>query len=82
MERATVRQRRRPRNSAWSKYTSEASAAIFAGWLYHFWNGFNFAIIYALVAGPRRWYWGVAWAMMLEIGMLLSYPTFLKRLED
>ena len=60
----------------------EASAAIFAGWLYHFWNGFNFAIIYALVAGPRRWFWGVAWAMMLEIGMLLSYPTFLAVKND
>ena len=60
----------------------EATVAIFAGWLYHVWNGFSFAIIYALVAGPARWYWGVAWAMMLEIGMLLSYPTFLQVRND
>lgn len=60
----------------------EAAAAIFAGWLYHIWNGFNFAIIYALVAGPAAWGWGVAWAMMLEIGMLLSYPTFLQVKDD
>ena len=42
----------------------------------------NFAIIYALVAGPRKFYWGVLWAMMLEIGMLLSYPTFLQVRDD
>lgn len=60
----------------------EAGAAIFAGWLYHYWNGFSFAIIYALVAGPAMWYWGVAWAMMLEIGMLATYPTFLAIRDD
>ena len=60
----------------------EAQAAIIAGWIYHVWNGFNFAIIYALVAGPRKWVWGVAWAMMLEVGMLLSYPTFLAVKND
>lgn len=60
----------------------EAAAAIVAGWLYHIWNGFNFAIIYALVAGPASWGWGVAWAMMLEVGMLLSYPTFLAVKDD
>jgi hypothetical protein len=60
----------------------EATPAIVAGWLYHIWNGFNFAIIYALVAGPRAWGWGVAWAMMLETGMLLSYPTFLAVKND
>jgi hypothetical protein len=60
----------------------EDRASIFAGWLYHIWNGFNFAIIYSLVAGPAAWGWGVAWAMMLEIGMLLSYPTFLSVKDD
>jgi len=52
-------------------------AAAWAGWLYHFWNGFSFATVYALVAGPARWYWGLAWAMLLEAAMLLTYPTFL-----
>ena len=55
----------------------EASASLVAGWIYHFWNGFSFAIIYALALGPVRWGWGVLWAMLLEIGMVLSYPTFL-----
>lgn len=54
-----------------------AAPSVFAGWLYHIWNGFSFAIIYALLAGPARWGWGVAWAMALEAGMLLSYPSFL-----
>lgn len=52
-------------------------AAAYAGWLYHFWNGFSFAIIYALIAGPAHWHWGVAWAMILEAAMLLTYPTLL-----
>jgi hypothetical protein len=54
-----------------------AGSSVFAGWLYHIWNGFSFAIIYALLAGPARWWWGVVWAMVLETGMLLSYPSFL-----
>lgn len=53
------------------------SISVFAGWLYHVWNGFSFAIIYALIAGPAGWIWGIAWAMVLEIGMLLTYPSFL-----
>ena len=54
-----------------------ARASLVAGWVYHLWNGFSFAVIYALVAGPRAWGWGVAWAMILEVLMLLSYPTYL-----
>jgi len=54
-----------------------SEAAAIAGWLYHFWNGFSFAIIYALIAGPASWYWGVAWAMILEVAMLFTYPTLL-----
>ena len=61
---------------------ASATASVYAGWLYHTWNGFSFAIIYALVAGPARWGWGVAWAMILETGMLLSYPTFLQVRAD
>jgi hypothetical protein len=55
--------------------TSQAAAV--AGWLYHFWNGFSFALIYALVAGPARWYWGWVWAMALEVAMLFTYPSLL-----
>ena len=56
---------------------STTDASFYAGWVYHYWNGFSFAITYALILGPVRWMWGVGWAMMLEAGMLLTYPTFL-----
>ena len=58
--------------------TPEAASSIYAGWIYHIWNGFSYAIIYALVAGPAKWGWGVAWAMILETLMVISYPTFLQ----
>jgi hypothetical protein len=56
----------------------EHPSSVYVGWTYHIWNGFSYAIIYALVAGPANWYWGIAWAMILETMMLLSYPTFLQ----
>ncbi len=42
------------------------------GWLYHFWNGITFGIMYALVARGRHWTWGVAWGCVLETIMLVS----------
>ncbi len=53
---------------------AETLQAQTAGWFYHFWNGISFAIFYALVAGPVRWPWGLAWGMTLEGLMILSYP--------
>ncbi len=58
--------------------TPEAPFSVYAGWIYHIWNGFSYASIYALVAGPAPWGWGIAWAMILETLMLISYPTFLQ----
>ncbi len=55
----------------------QSEAAAIAGWSYHFWNGFSFALIYALIAGGAKWYWGWAWAMILELAMLITYPTML-----
>lgn len=46
-----------------------------AGWTYHFWNGVSFGVMYALVAGPARWYWGLAWGMALELMMISIYPV-------
>lgn len=43
-----------------------------AGWLFHFSNGINFGIAYALVALGRNWRWGVLWAMVLETATLLT----------
>src|SRR2546423_7559461 len=48
------------------------------GWLYHFSNGATFGVMYlALIGNPRRsWWWAVAMAVALELGMLLTpYPS-------
>ncbi|MFE7777712.1 DUF6789 family protein [Streptomyces sp. NPDC057445] len=50
-------------------------SAIAAGWAYHLSNGLTFGIAYALIAGPARWWWGVAWGMMLEFATLAVYPV-------
>jgi hypothetical protein len=55
--------------------TSETAEIV--GWAYHYWNGFSFALMYALIAGPARWYWGLVWAMILETATLFTYPSFL-----
>jgi hypothetical protein len=56
------------------KPTGTAAAAV-AGWLYHISNGVTFAIIYTLVAGPARWWFGLLWGLVLETAMLLIYPA-------
>lgn len=56
-----------------------SAAAHFWGWIYHFSNGATFGVMYlALIGDPRRrsWFWAVAWAVVLELGMLLTpYPA-------
>jgi hypothetical protein len=44
----------------------------FAGWSFHFANGIGFGIAYACVALGRRWYWAVAWALVLETVTLVT----------
>jgi hypothetical protein len=51
--------------------------AIIVGWLYHFWNGFGFGVMYTLVAGPASWLYAVAWALFLEIAWLTALPSVL-----
>ena len=50
-------------SSAWTGFT---------GWAYHFSNGIGFGIFYAAVALGRRWWWGLAWAMVLETATILT----------
>lgn len=52
-----------------------SDAALAAGWAYHISNGITFGVIYALLAGPARWWWGLAWGSILEIGMIAVYPA-------
>lgn len=49
--------------------------AIGSGWAYHITNGVTFGVIYAIIAGPARWWWGLVWGFVLEIGTLVVYPS-------
>ncbi len=42
------------------------------GALCHFWNGATFGIIYALIIGKGRWWYGMIWAFIIEIVMMLA----------
>lgn len=55
----------------------EAGIALAAGWVYHITNGLTFGIIYALVAGPARWWWGLLWGAALEAAMMVVYPSLM-----
>lgn len=45
------------------------------GWTFHLWNGLSFATMYTLAVGKGRVAWGLAWAMLLEVAMLATYPS-------
>jgi len=46
--------------------------AFIAGGLWHFWNGATFGIIYALLIGKGKWWYGMIWAFIIEIGMMFA----------
>ena len=52
--------------------TTSSGWTDFAGWGYHFSNGIGFGIVYAALARGRNRWWGVAWAMALETGTILT----------
>lgn len=54
---------------------AESIIASVAGWLYHISNGVTFGIIYTLILGPARWWFGLAWGLVLELAMLIIYPA-------
>jgi hypothetical protein len=57
--------------------------AVAAGWVYHFWNGISFGMMFVLLrpkGGPVQ---GLIWAMLLQALMMAVYPSFLRaRLDD
>lgn len=59
-------------------FPPETVTSIVVGWIYHFWNGFGFGIMYALIAGPAHWYYALGWAMFLEIAWLTAIPSLLQ----
>jgi hypothetical protein len=53
------------------------------GWLYHFWNGISFGMIFALLRPRGGLVLGFIWAMVLQGLMMWAYPSFLRaRIED
>jgi hypothetical protein len=55
-----------------------SAAAATAGWIYHYWNGVSFGIMYALTLGRRHWLFGVGYGILMECFMLGLFPLFLK----
>lgn len=46
--------------------------AFIAGGLWHFWNGATFGIIYALLIGKGKWWYGMIWAVVIEMIMMVA----------
>lgn len=48
------------------------------GWIYHYWNGLSFGILFLLTFGGRSWLYGVAYGLVMEACMLGLFPIFLR----
>ncbi|MCH7966914.1 MAG: hypothetical protein IIB02_05790 [Thaumarchaeota archaeon] len=46
--------------------------AFIAGGLWHFWNGATFGIVYALLIGKGKWWYGIIWAVVIEMVMMVT----------
>lgn len=44
------------------------------GYVYHSWVGACFGLTYTLVAGRFRWWGGLVWGLIIEIGMMVTPP--------
>lgn len=44
------------------------------GYLYHYWVGACFGLTYTLLAGRVRWWGGLVWGLIIEIGMMVTPP--------
>ncbi|MBI3319364.1 MAG: hypothetical protein HYZ89_02085 [Candidatus Omnitrophica bacterium] len=44
------------------------------GYLYHYWVGACFGLAYTLLAGRVRWWGGVIWGLIIEVGMMVTPP--------
>jgi hypothetical protein len=52
-------------------YTAPMDVFLVGG-LWHFWNGATFGIIYALLIGKGKWWYGVIWAVIIEMVMMVA----------
>ena len=46
--------------------------AFIVGGLWHFWNGATFGIVYALLIGKGKWWYGIIWAVIIEMVMMVA----------
>lgn len=44
------------------------------GYVYHYWVGACFGLAYTLLAGRVRWWGGLVWGLIVEIGMMVTPP--------
>ncbi len=51
---------------------STMMAVMISGAIYHFWNGATMGAMYTLFVGKGRWYYGIAWGFIINIGMMLA----------
>jgi len=51
--------------------------SIIAGWVYHYWNGVSFGIMYVMIFANRHWCFGVAYGVVMELCMLGLFPLFI-----
>lgn len=56
---------------------TESTTAQVLGWIYHFWNGIGFGMMFALVRPRGAFLAGLAWGLILEGIMLFVYPGFI-----
>jgi hypothetical protein len=46
----------------------------FLGYLYRYWVGACFGLTLTLVCGKGRWWYGLIWGLIIEIGMMTTPP--------
>lgn len=44
------------------------------GYVYHYWVGACFGLTYTLIAGRTRWWAGLVWGLIIEVGMMVTPP--------
>jgi hypothetical protein len=46
----------------------------FVGYVYHYWISASFGLAYALLVGQTRWWGGLIWGLIIEVGMMTTPP--------
>ena len=61
----------------------DSLAAKISGWVYHFWNGISFGMMFALIRPVGGLLAGLLWGLVLQTLMFVTYPRLLGvRMDD